>query len=169
MREKGAVLIETVIVLPFLGLIAGSVFLLSILFIRYIQVNSLLNEGLRFCNTSAVRGLPIGHSDENPNPFEPIRTYIRELTNAYRVFPSHIVGNNSPAQGRFYIYDQNLVNNFINSIEIERVQISNNPESDIIITATISAEELLGISFFPLPKLTIESRGAYLFNADLRR
>lgn len=156
-------LIETLVALAILGIIAAGVFLLSVLFIRYIELTSITHEALRFANTPAMRGLPLGDSMDHPDAFSPIQTHVSELLDAYKVFPTH--GN---APGRLYIFDNTLSQNIVRDLHVERVRIGNEQESDIIVRATVGAEELLGIGFLPLPSITVESRGPYLFNQDLQ-
>lgn len=161
MRQKGAVLVETLVVLPVLGIIAAGVFILTVLFVRYIQVTSITNEALRFANTPAMRNLPRDNSINKPNDFAPIRTYVSGLVNAYKVFPSH--GN---APGTLYIFDDALSNALVSNLYIERIP--DGQESDILVRATVTAEQLIGMRFLPIPSITIESRGPYLYNQDLQ-
>ncbi|GEM_PF-6101479 len=161
MKQKGAVLVETLVVLPVLGIIAGGVFILSTIFVRYIQVTSLTNEALRFANTPSMRNLPVDNSVNKPNDFAPIRNYVAGLVDAYKVFPTH---NNAP--GTLYIFDDRISNPFVSELYMERIR--DGEESDILIRATVSAEQLIGMRFLPLPSITIESRGPYLYNQDLQ-
>lgn len=147
-------LVETLVALTALGFIASSVFVVSILFVRYIQLSSVTHEVVKFANSPQFRNLPRDTNSNNNPAFNPIVQFSRDLLRAYREFPSR-----PGLVGVFYLSPDQ-----INQAQITVERITVGDSSDIAVTARVGLEDLLGLRLFPLPGINIESRGPFLFD-----
>lgn len=148
-HEKGAVFIETAMIVGFL---LGLCFLLLVTgthIVRYLQVTSISQQGIRLANS--LGNLPIACFSADPDPFTPVIDRITGLFAGYRTYTDNI---SAPFYLRTAPTTMDVCHEFISG--------TSGP-TQVIVTVTVPIELLFGNSGFQIGGVSIRTTGPYLY------
>lgn len=150
--EKGAVFIETAMIVGLLLALCLLLLVTGTHIVRYLQVASISQQAIRYAN--GVTNLPVDgcHTDFTPpSPFAPIAARVNTLFNLYKSYSDTIL---APFYLRTVPSDLEICHQY---------KQGNSGPTEISIRIVIPVEVLFGNSGFVIGGVRTTTTGAYLF------